>query len=36
MGAIVDIQIGRLKKLLAERKIDIEVRRARLAGRQGL
>ena len=38
MGAIVDIQIGRLRKLLSERKIEIVISRCRaqLAGRQGL
>ena len=38
MGAIVDIQLGRLQTLLDERKIalDVEARCPRLAGRQGL
>ena len=38
MGAIVDIQLERLQKLLADRKITLVARQsgARLAGRQGL
>ena len=38
MGAIVDIQLRRLQKLLDERKIVLDARsaRARLAGREGL
>ena len=38
MGSIVDIQIARLRKLLDDRKITIELdaERARLARRQGL